>query len=178
MKKLSLLLFTAIFLISGCSGSFIAPKAPDMNKCYTMTAVISTDDAEYTATLTRTSVNCWEIVFAEPFSLSGMKIFYENGDLSASLDSDEAVPSAEIWAKSAIYSIINALESASLPDGKETVTLLDGVLQVAAIDYTLVFDNAASALTAIRCENGSISAEISDYTVTAEAFIPQVILED
>lgn len=181
MKKTLLFIFAAIctaILFSGCGTSFIAPKAPDMNKCYTMNAVITSDEREYSAAFSRVDVNYWEIVFSEPFALSGMKLVYKNGEISASLDGLETDSVSEIWAKSDVYSVLSALENASQPTGKEAVTLLDGILQVAGTDYTLVFDEKTSELTEIRCDGGSVKAAVSGFTITAEAFIPQVIFED
>lgn len=175
MRKIVLPLLAALTL-SGCAGGFIPPSAPDMNKCCSMTAVISSDGESVTAELERSGINCWKITFADPSALCGMVIVSENGRLSAELDGISTEPDAESWAKGSVCAVITAIENAAHADGTETVTRLDGVIRMAGNGYTLSFDEESGALTAVEC--GTVNAVVSGYTATADAFEPQVILEE
>lgn len=156
----------AALLLTSCSdGGILAPKAPNMDKSYTMTAQVTAGESGFTADFNRKGTGIWTITLTEPYEAQGLVINYKSGAVSASMGDFSAENLTDDFAYSPISAIISAMEEAAGGNGKVTVT--DDGLLFQSGECLVLYSESVPAR--IELPSARISAEITEFKTMPEA---------
>lgn len=157
-------------VLSACGSSgILAPKAPDLNKQFDMTADVVCGDSSFSLTMSRTSVGRWRVVLNEPYEVQGVTFGYAKDGVTAALDGVGVDEITSDFGASPIAVMINAFESV-IGDNNAAVTYLDGGYRVSSGDCVLSFENGSSNPVGFEIPKEKISGKVSEFTVTGELF--------
>lgn len=157
------------FSACGSNGGILAPKAPDLNKQFEMSADVVCGEDNYSVTLARTSVGRWSMVINEPYELQGIELVFSAEKTSAKLDGAEIERLSQDFSKSSISAMITALENAVL-DRNGTMGYLDGGYNVTSGDCILSFEQGSASPSSFDIPKEKISGKVNKFTVTGEIF--------
>jgi hypothetical protein len=108
-----------MLFLTACSGiTSVNPERLKLDKSYTFTANIDYGTQNAVAQFVRLSANSWEIVLTEPFALEGVKLSYENGEITTQFEEMDAIMSSGNVAEA----IITAFESAIIGENRQAVS--------------------------------------------------------
>lgn len=165
---LAALLSVFSLLLSGCEGSLISSKAPDMNKQFEMIAKITCESGNFTVRFSRSGIGKWRAYVLEPYEVEGVSFVYDSvnsasmGELQA-----EALTADFLFSPPAIF--IRSAEKVIL-DANAAVRYNDSGFTVTSGDVILSFAQNGSAPDKIEIANEKITAEISEFQITGEIF--------
>lgn len=159
----------ALALTACGSGGILAPKAPDLNKRFDMTADVVCGDSSFSLTMSRNSVGRWQVVLNEPYEVQGVTFSCSKDGAAAALDEVSIDGLTSDFGFSPIAVMVDALESA-VGDSDAAVTYLDGGYRVSSGDCVLSFEQGSSAPVGFEIPKEKISGKISEFTVTGELF--------
>lgn len=175
-----LLALIAVFVFTSCSGgNLLQPSPPDIDTAYKIAADITYDDFTAKASLERNAENNWTVTFSEPFALSGLKLTFADGNVTADLDGiSVTVTENEAYTTLMTY-ILSALENAATGEGF-TVLTTDDIIQVSGQSdygaYTLKFNKETKAPLSLQFEGKGINVAFSDMTeITSDGTVDAVI---
>lgn len=158
----------AALLLTSCSdGGILAPKAPDMDKSYKLTAQVTAGESGFTADFNRKGTGIWTITLTEPYEAQGLVINYKSGAVSASMGDFSAENLTDDFAYSPISAIISAMEEMAGGNGKVTVTDDGSLVQTG--ECLMLYGKGSSSPKHMELPNQKISAEITNFTVTGSA---------
>lgn len=157
-------------ILSACgSGGILAPKAPDLNKQFEMTADVVWKDGSFSVTMTRISAGRWQAVMNEPYEVQGVTFAYSKDGAAAELDGIGADSLTSDFCFSPVAVIIDAVEGV-IRDTGAAVNYLDGGYRVSSGDCIIAFEQGSSAPVGFEIPKEKISGKISSFTVTGELF--------
>lgn len=159
-----------LFTLTACeNGGILAPKAPDLNKQFDMTAAVVWADSSFVVTASRTSVGRWKVAFDEPYEVQGIVFNYSKDGFTAALDGVGEEGPISDFGSSPIAVMIDALENA-VQDSNAAVTYLDGGYRISSGDCVLSFEQGSAAPVGFEIPKEKISGKITDFTVTGDIF--------
>lgn len=159
-----------LLTLTACdNGGILAPKAPDLNKQFDMTAEVTWGDGSFAFTASRVSVGRWKVVMNEPYEVQGVTFGYSKDGFTAALEEVGEQGLTSDFGSSPIAVMIGALENA-VQDSNAAVTYFDGGYKVSSGDGVLSFEQGNSAPVSFEIPKEKISGRITDFTVTGEIF--------
>lgn len=159
-----------LLALTACeNGGILAPKAPDLNKQFEMTAEVVWGDSSFTVMASRVFLGKWRVVLNEPYEVQGVTFDYSKDGFTAALEGvgDEVLTSD--FSSSPIAAMIDALENA-VQDSNAAVTYLDGGYRVSSGDCVLSFEQGSSAPVGFEIPKEKISVRITDFTIKGDIF--------
>lgn len=151
------------------NGGILAPKAPDLNKQFDMTAEAAWGDSSFAFTASRISVGRWKVVMNEPYEVQGVTFGCSKDGFTASVDGMSEETLTSDFVRSPIAVMIGALEDA-VQDSNAAVSYQDGGYRVSSGEGVLSFEQGSSAPVGFEIPKEKISCKITDFTVTGEIF--------
>lgn len=114
-KILSAVLCGLMFLgLMGCSAEK-KTATPDLNRLFSADAKIQFDDFEADAKISRLGDGMWDVEFSQPKTLAGVKLSYNDGEITASfLGLNFNIEKDSLPVKSIVTMIINAIDSSGV----------------------------------------------------------------
>lgn len=168
--KSAVVSFCALVLVAcGSNGGILAPKAPNLNKTFTMTAKITQGEESCTADLSRTEVGKWKITFSEPYQLQGVNFIYSKDGVSASYDGLSVESLTEDFSSSPTAATIKALENL-VQDGNAAVKYNENGFTVQSGDCIMSFPKGESKPDKFEISNEKIFGEITDFQFNDDLF--------
>lgn len=161
--------FGLLTLTSCENGGILAPKAPDLNKQFDMTAEVTCGDSSFAFTASRISVGRWKVVMNEPYEVQGVTFSYSKDGFTAALEEVGEQELTSDFGSSPIAAIVSALENA-VQDPNGAVAYDDKGYKVSSGESVLSFEQGSSAPTGFEIPKEKISGRITDFAVTGEIF--------
>lgn len=159
-----------LLTLTGCeNGGILAPKAPDLNKKFDMTAAVVWEDSNFVVTASRTSVGRWKVTLNEPYEVQGVTFSCSKDGFTAALDGVGEEGLISDFGSSPIAVMIGALEDA-VQDSNAAVTYLDGEYRISSGDCVLSFEQGSAAPVGFEIPKEKISGKITDFAVTGDIF--------
>lgn len=170
MIKSAVISFCALVLAAcGSNGGILAPKAPDLNKLFTMTANITKGEQSYALQLDRTEIGKWKITFSEPYQLQGVSFIYSKEGVSAAYDGLSADSLTDDFSSSLAAAIIRALETAVL-DNSGTVKYNENGFTLQSGECILSFPKSGDKPEKFEIPKEKIFGEITDFRFNEDLF--------
>lgn len=167
MAVLSTLAASSLFWC-GCvgPGGEEATAAQKLGGSFSVEMTMMVEDMTATGTLCRVGEGVWRVAFAEPSSLSGVELDFQNGEVSASYKGLAfSVPQTAMPAKSVLLQLITVVD---------TLAQEDQISGVSKDDYVLVEGELEGAPYELKLtENGDLTAfsmDSYDAELTFEKF--------
>lgn len=168
---ISVVLVITTFVLAGCAGVKKNLSKPSPVPVFSCNASIAYDDFSALARVERFGDGVWSAEFSEPSTLSGVRLDFCDGEVTASYKGlSFSVPKDAVPVKALLSSLIEvfdeALKSDSLKgiaqDGKITVsgTLSQG-------DYSIVFDEKSGNLLSFEMPGSGLKMVFSDFSASA-----------
>ena len=159
-----------LLMLTSCeSGGILAPKAPDLNKQFELTAEVAWGDSSFAVTASRVSVGRWNVVMNEPYEIQGVSFGYSKDGFSALMDGVGEEELTSDFSGSPIAVMIDALENVA-QDTNAAVVYLDGEYRVSSGDCVLSFEQGSAAPVGFEIPKEKISGKITDFKVTGDIF--------
>ncbi len=155
--------FCALVLAAcGSNGGILAPKPPDLNKLFTLTASITQGEQSYNLQLDRTDVGKWKVTFSEPYQLQGVSFSYSKEGVSAYYDGLSADSLTDDFSSSFIAVMVRSLESA-VQDGNGTMRYNENGFTVQSGECVLSFPKNGDKPNKFEIAKEKIHGEITDF---------------
>ncbi len=172
MKKVivSLVIVIVAIATTACAGAKKKMLTPEPVALFSCNAAIAYDDFSATALLERYGDGAWSAEFSEPTTLSGVRLDFLDGDVTASYKGlSFSVPKDAVPVKALIAGLIEvfdeSLKSNSLKgvaeNGKITVS---GSLSQG--DYSIVFDENTGNLLSFEMPGSGLKMVFSDFSAS------------
>lgn len=152
--------------VTGCTngGGFLAPKAPDLNKQFTFTAVCDSLSANFT----REGIGKWTVELTEPYQVQGVVFTLSGGEISASFGELSTEKIASDFGGSTIGTFVKALENGIADDGE--ISYDENSYTVSWNDLLLKFPQGSGAPSAFEIPSLGFKGDITDFKITGEIF--------
>lgn len=178
MKRLftSVFLFAAIFCLTSCSSpmSGSTTRENGLSRTFGATATITLDKLTAEGTITRRGEGEWTAEFESPNSLSGVKLTFSGGMVTADYKGlTFSVPKSALPVKAMLNNLIDAVDTNSRTDelhGREN----EGYFEISGTldsgDYTLLLDGSGN-IAAFDMPNNLLHISFTDVH-SAEPTLP------
>lgn len=161
---LALLLIAAGFC--ACNGATVE-NPPDLTRGFTCNADIKYGDVVLSAGINRVGSGAWDVEVMEPASLKGMKLTYQNGDVSVSyLGMTITLPEDSLPVKTAAGLLFDALDNAAEGTGTSFTQNGDTISVNGSTGdnkYALTLDKKSGALLSFSMPNFALDAAFKDF---------------
>lgn len=168
--KSAVVSFCALVLAAcGSNGGILAPKAPDLNKLFTMTANITQGEKSYALQLDRTEIGRWKVTFSEPYQLQGVSFIYSKEGVSACYDGLSAESLTDDFSSSLAAVIIRTLETA-VQDNTGAVKYSENGFTLQSGECILSFPKSGDKPNSFEIPKEKIFGEITDFRFNEDLF--------
>lgn len=158
-----------ILAACGSNGGILTPKAPDLNKCFDMTAKITQGEQHCTAKISRSGIGTWNVTFTEPYPMQGVTFSYSKEGFSATLDDLSAEKLTDDFSNSMTGVIISALET-FVQDSSAAVSYTENGFTAQSGECILSFPKGSVSPEKFEIPKEKITAEISDFEIKGDIF--------
>lgn len=158
----------AIALTACGADGILAPKSPDLNRLFTMTAKITQGEESCTAELNRLTAGKWKITFSEPYQLQGVSFIYSKDGVFASFEGMNQQVSND-YALSLPSVLIKALETA-VQDSNAALQYNESGFTLQSGDCLFSFAQGEAAPNRFEIPKERISAEITEFKFNEDLF--------
>lgn len=159
-----------LLTLTACkNGGILAPKTPDLNKQFDLTAEVVWDDGEFSLTASRISVGRWKVVLNEPYEVQGVEFGYSKDGFTAAFGGIGEESLISDFAGSPIAVMIDALENA-VQDSNAAVAYLDGEYRISSGECVLSFPQGSASPMGFEIPKEKISGKITDFKVIGDIF--------
>ncbi len=173
MKRLFVFMFTVIIItvFTGCNGKTPVKNAKaNLNSSFECNMKIVYDDSEFGGKLKRMGQGVWEADFNSPETLSGVKLSFLNGDVTASYKGlSFTVPKSALPLKSMLNNLMTVVDELAVLDELEC-TVKDGMMivegDVEQGPYTLKIDEKTGWISEFEMKNVKMKMTFSDMAIT------------
>lgn len=172
MKKIqrTLLLFLCglMCIVFTACGKPKTSGTPDINKLFSTAATITYGDFEAQAKVSRLGSDLWEVEFATPQTLAGVKLSYTGEDITASyLGLSFSIPKTAAPVKSMLTMIFKAVDKSAVGvdmpcEEKDGVMIYSGTGDFG--DFTLSMDQATGNLVSFEMPKEDLIVQFADFT--------------
>lgn len=170
MRRVVAILICSIMLIGlvGCMEKTETTKVPDLNKLFTMTAVMQTGDFEAEGTITRLGDKQWEIEFSAPKTLEGIKLSYNGEDIKASyMGLEFSIPKSAAPLEGILTMLFDAIDTAvtmvEMPCIEDEMTITY-VGENDTGEYQIIMDKETGALIGFEVPDKNLKMEFTGFT--------------
>ena len=162
--------FCALVLAAcGSNGGILAPKPPDLNKLFTLTANITQGEQSYAVQLDRTAIGRWKVTFSEPYQLQGVSFVYSKEGVSASYDGISVDSLTDDFSSSLAAAMIRELETA-VQDRNGAVRYNENGFTVQSGGCVLSFSKNGDKPEKFEIAKEKIFGEITDFRFNEDLF--------
>ncbi len=173
MKRLFVFMFTVIIItvFTGCNEKTPVKNAKaNLDSAFECNMKIVYDDSEFDGKLKRMGHGAWEAEFNSPETLSGVKLSFLNGDVTASYKGlSFTVPKSALPLKSILSNLMTVVDELSVLDELEC-TVKDGMMivegDVEQGPYTLKIDEKTGWISEFEMKNVNTKMTFSDMVIT------------
>lgn len=171
MKRLitfAVMILTAVCMAAcSVSGKGDTTKPNGLDSSFQAAVSIVLDDLNAEGTVRRIGSGNWEIEFSSPNTLSGVKLNFCDGNVTASYKGlNFSVPQSALPVKAMMLNIISAVDDLAANE-KLTGTEEDGMLKINGTleggDYTLTVDSSGN-IASFEMPNNKLTVTFSDVT--------------
>lgn len=170
MKKTVLAVFITVIMLftAACSKTPKTMGKATLTPTFTCTALIAYDDFNATAQIQRYGEGIWSAEFSEPSTLSGVRLDFNNGEVTASYKGlTFSVPKDAAPVKALISSLIEVVDTALKSDSIEGEAS-DGVITLSGSlsqgDYSIGFDEKTGALVSFEMPGYGLKMVFEDFS--------------
>lgn len=175
MKRLAAFVITILTAVclAACTvaGKDKTTKPNGLGGSFQAAVTVALDELNAEGTLKRFGDGMWEIEFSSPNTLSGVKLTFSDGNVSASYKGlNFSVPQSALPVKSMMLNLISAADDLAKND-ELTGVEEDGMLKISGAldggDYTLAVDKDGN-ISSFEMPNNKLVITFTDVTPLAE----------
>lgn len=166
---IAILMVISVILCTGCkkAGNILA-KSPDINMPFESDVTVQAGEFQFKGSVRRYGTGIWNLSIAEPETLAGLNIAYNDEGVKAELGGLELGIPAESIKDRAIFALIfKAFDSAASSDficsDCENGKICTG--EFAGGSYKMTFEPRNLTLTRLEIPSAGISVEFTDFRV-------------
>ncbi|MBQ7131550.1 MAG: hypothetical protein IJO29_03175 [Oscillospiraceae bacterium] len=173
MKKaiVSIVLVITVVIFTACGGTKKNLSKPTPVPVFSCSASIAYDDFSAVASVERYGDGVWSAEFSEPSTLSGVRLDFSDGEVTASYKGlSFSVPKDAVPVKALISSLIEVFDESLKSDSLQGVAE-DGRITVSGSlsqgDYSIVFDEKSGNLLSFEMPGSGLKMVFSDFSANA-----------